>query len=189
MLMSILWMVLKTVASILVGACVLRLWIQKVRIPPANPLSQFSRAITDWLVLPLRKVVPGAGGIDWASLVGAYLICLLLSLVLFGLAGAGLMGRVPPVATMMVLALVWLADWSVFLVMGLVLVHAVLSWVNPYAPLAPAIDALTRPLLAPIRRVLPLIGNVDLSPLALLLILQVLMMVLDRVAFSLGAPL
>jgi YggT family protein len=61
----------------------------------------------------------------------------------------------------------------------LVIVQAILSWVNPFAPLAPAIQQLTQPLLAPIRKIIPLVGGVDLSPLALILLLQILLRILD----------
>jgi YggT family protein len=61
---------------------------------------------------------------------------------------------------------------------------AVLSWVNPHAPIAPTVDALTQPFLSPIRRVVPLIGGVDLSPLVLILLLQVLLTMLKSVTPS-----
>ena len=62
---------------------------------------------------------------------------------------------------------------------GAVIVSAVFSWVNPYAPLAAVFDTLTRPLLRPFRRFIPPVGGVDLSPLALLLVLQIALFVLD----------
>jgi YggT family protein len=76
-------------------------------------------------------------------------------------------------------ALVEVARLAIHLAMLVVLVSAIFSWVNPYAPLAPFFDQLSRPLLAPFRRVIPPLGGVDLSPLVLLLALQVLLMVLD----------
>jgi YggT family protein len=63
--------------------------------------------------------------------------------------------------------------------MGLVILQAILSWVNPYAPLAPAVQQLTQPILAPFRKIVPLIGGVDLSPLFLVILLQVLLIVFD----------
>jgi YggT family protein len=68
---------------------------------------------------------------------------------------------------------------TIYLIIGLVIVQAILSWVNPFAPLAPAIQQLTQPLLAPIRKIIPLVGGVDLSPLALILLLQILLSILD----------
>ena len=86
---------------------------------------------------------------------------------------------VPNPGSVLMLAAIWLVRWTVWLVIGLVIIQAILSWVNPYAPLAPAIQQLTQPFLAPIRRVIPLIGGVDLSPLVLIILLQVLLMVVD----------
>ena len=59
--------------------------------------------------------------------------------------------------------------------MGIVLLSAILSWVNPQAPFAPTLNALTRPFLAPVRRIIPLVGGVDLSPLVILIVVQVLL--------------
>jgi YggT family protein len=86
---------------------------------------------------------------------------------------------VPNPGAVLFLAVIWLIRWTIWLVIGLVIVQAILSWVNPYAPLAPAIQQLTQPFLAPIRRVVPLVGGVDLSPLVLIVLLQVLLMVVD----------
>jgi len=73
------------------------------------------------------------------------------------------------------LALVDLLRFSVYLLVFAVIVQVVLSWVNPYSPVAPVFNAMTRPFMRPLRRIVPPIGNVDLSPLVLLLILQVLL--------------
>jgi YggT family protein len=75
------------------------------------------------------------------------------------------------------LALLEVAKISLYLVMGAVLVSAVFSWVHPYAPLAEVFNTMTRPLLKPFRRIIPPVGGVDLSPLALLLVLQIALFV------------
>jgi len=160
----------------------LRVLMQWVRIHPRNPLSPFVFAMTDWLVKPLRKGVPGYGGIDWASVMGAFLVALVLQVVLVGLqamaAGAGsaamgMMGLAIP------LALFWLLKSFAYLLMGIVLVQVVLSWVNPFSPMSGIVNELSRPFLDPLRRILPTIGNVDLSPLVFFLLLQIVMMVLQ----------
>jgi len=76
------------------------------------------------------------------------------------------------------LALLEVAKIGLYLVIGAVIVSAVFSWVNPYAPLAEVFNTLTRPLLRPFRRVIPPVGGVDLSPLALLLVLQIALFVI-----------
>jgi YggT family protein len=76
-------------------------------------------------------------------------------------------------------AVLWLARSVLYLLLGLVILQAILSWVNPFAPLAPAVQQLTEPLLSPIRRFVPLIGGVDLSPLVLVVLLQALLIFID----------
>jgi len=69
--------------------------------------------------------------------------------------------------------------WALYMLTVLVFIYVLLSLVNPHAPLAPTFDLLTRPLLAPFRRALPLVGGFDLSPIAFLLVVQILLLVLD----------
>ena len=181
---SALWFLIETLGSLLASACVLRAAAMRFQLPPRNPLSQFVIAITDWLVRPLRKVLPPSRGNDWASLAAALLIALVLGLVwavMFARGSEPVFGAIIP------LAVFWLVKWSIYLLMGLVLVHAVLSWVNPHAPIAPTIEQLTAPFLAPLRRVIPLVGGVDLSPLVLILLAQVLLTLFESMFFSLVA--
>lgn len=177
----VLWFLIETLGSLLATACVLRAAAMRFQLPPRNPVSQFVIAITDWLVRPLRRVLPPSRGNDWASLGAALLIALLL-----GLAWALLFGRGEVAfAAIVPLALFWLVKWTIYLVMGLVLLHAVLSWVNPHAPVAPTIEQLTRPFLAPLRRFIPLVGGVDLSPLVLIVLGQVLLTLFEQLFISL----
>jgi YggT family protein len=71
--------------------------------------------------------------------------------------------------------------WALLSVLWLTILYALLSWINPHAPMAPAIELLVRPFLAPFRRIIPLVGGVDLSPMALGLTVYILLMVMDRV--------
>jgi YggT family protein len=113
---------------------------------------------------------------DWASLVAALLIALIVSMLFALLVGGP---RIPNPAEIILRSVIWLARSVIYLVMGLVILQAILSWVNPYAPLAPAVQQLTQPILAPFRKIVPLIGGVDLSPLFLVILLQVLLIVFD----------
>jgi YggT family protein len=89
----------------------------------------------------------------------------------------------PPVPEVVVgLALVWLVKWALYLASLMVLVVAVLSWVNPFSPVLPVFDALTAPLLRPIRQILPNVGRFDLSPLVLFVIIQILEIILQGLA-------
>ncbi len=174
-MMSALWLLIETVGSLLATACVLRAVAWSQQLSPRNQLMQFVNAITDWIVKPLRRVLPPSRRVDWASLAAALIVSVLLALIYSML----MLARGPMFGGVLFIALFWLCKWTLYLLIGLVLLQAVLSWVNPQAPVAPVIDHLTRPFLAPIRRVMPLIGGVDLSPLVLIVAAQALLMLLE----------
>ncbi|MFA7666159.1 MAG: YggT family protein [Burkholderiaceae bacterium] len=177
------WLLVETLSSLLATACLLRAYMNRIGLGARNPIGQFILAITDWLVQPIRRLLPARGRIDWASIAAGFIIALLLAL-LFLVLFAG--GRMSPVAVVL-LAVFWLIKWSLWLLMALVIIQAVLSWVNPHAPIAPAIAALTHPFLAPIRRIVPLIGGVDLSPLVLILLVQFVLTALQSLLPGLRA--
>lgn len=162
---------LDVIAGLLGGACLLRLYMQHQRVPFGNPIGRFVFALTDWLVLPLRKVLPAMRRWDTASLVAAYLIELAQFALLWALIGGGF-------ENVFVLALFGLLRLAISTATAVVIVYAVLSWVQSDSPLSDIMDRLCAPLLRPIRRVVPLVGGIDLSPLVLLVILQVLSMLL-----------
>jgi YggT family protein len=177
MLAQILLFVLDSVCGFLTLMLLARFALQWARVPFRNPLGQFIVAVTDWMVRPLRRVVPGLFGLDLASLLLAWLWQVVYQGIALGLTGMLLAVTPAPVLVVALLALLEVVKISLYLVMGAVLVSAVFSWVNPYAPLADVFNALTRPLLRPFRRVIPSVGAVDLSPLALLLVLQIALFV------------
>jgi YggT family protein len=167
----------QTLGGLFAVAVLLRFAMQAMRVPFGNPFSQFIMRITDFAVKPLRRVIPGLGGYDWASLLLAWLTEVLVIVVLqwlggfpFSLAGAGVW------PAMLGLGAVELARLALYLIMGLVLLRAVLSWINPYSPISPIIYPLTEPLLAPFRRWLPA-SQIDFSPLVLLILCQFLLAV------------
>lgn len=167
MLLSILTLIIDTVTVLLGGVLLLRFWMQVVRVRPPSSLGHFVFQLTDWLVRPLRRLLPGVGGYDWASLIGAFLI-IVLSVTLKLLLVSGL-----SLELVLLLSILRLSQWAFYGFMGLIIIGAIFSWVNPHAPLAPFVGALTDPLLRPLRRVVPLIGNIDLSPLVALVLLQI----------------
>ncbi len=167
MLQNILSLIVNTAASVLGGVLLLRFWMQIIRVRPPISLGQFIFQISDWLVRPLRRLLPGVGGIDWASLLGAFLMA--LAAIAIDVWAASVFS----LSTVLLLALLRLCQWIFYGFMASLIIDAVFSWVNPHAPLAPFVRALNDPLLRPLRRIIPLIGNVDLSPLAALLLLQI----------------
>ncbi len=169
---------IQTLGNLFVIAVLLRFMMQLFRVPFRNSFAQFVVTLTDFAVKPLRRVVPGLLGLDWACLVLAWLVELAvvtagywLDGFPFGLAGGG----VWPV--MLGLAAVKLLSLAVYLVIGLTLVRAVLSWVNSNTPLMPVVYALTEPFLHPLRRIVPMVANVDLTPLVLFILCQLVLMV------------
>ena len=168
MLLQIISFLLDIAAGLLGGACLLRMYMQYQRVPFGNPVGRFVFALTDWLVLPLRRVLPSWGRVDSASLLGAFLIEMAQFLLLWLM-----LGRVTVLAVLPLLALFGLVRLVISGLTGLVIVYAILSWVQSDSPLVDVIDRLCAPLLRPFRKHIPLVGGIDLSPLALLVLLQV----------------
>ena len=177
MLYSIFSLVLDVLAGLVGGACLLRLYMQWLRAPFSNPLGQFVLAVSNWIVLPLRRVLPLRAGWDVASLLAALVIELVQFALLWVVAGSG--GGLEGALTVVpVLALFGVARLAVSGMTGLLMVYAVLSWVQTRSPLYATVERLCQPLLQPVRRFVPLVGGIDLSPLALLVLLQIAGMVL-----------
>jgi YggT family protein len=176
---NILLLILEAVLGFFALLLVARAYMQWVRVSLRNQIGHFVTALTDWLVLPARRVLPAAMGLDFASLVPAWLAESLLVLVEFWLRGFSF-GSSPGLAAVLILALGLIETLRlfVFLLIGIVLIAAVMIWVNPYSPLAPMFNALARPFLRPFQRVVPPVSNIDLSPLVLLLVLQIALMLL-----------
>ena len=162
---SILMLIVDTLASVLGGVLLLRFWMQAIRVRPPSPVAQFTFQLSDWLVRPLRRVVPGVGGYDWASLIGAFLVVLLASSLWL------IKGN--PFPAILLIALQRFLNWIIYGFMALLIIEAIFSWVNPHAPLAPFVRAMNEPMLRPLRRVVPLVGSLDLSLLVALILLQI----------------
>lgn len=177
MLYQITSLLLEVAAGLIAGMCLLRLYMQYQRIPMSaragNPMGNFIFALTDWLVLPLRKVLPAMGRWDTASLVGAFLIQLVRFALLWAMSGFA-----DGVLSLLVYALFGLVYLCLYGLTGMVIVYAVLSWVQTQSAVSDLMERLVMPVLIPIRRVVPLVGGVDLSPLVLLVLLQILGIVL-----------
>jgi YggT family protein len=171
--LGILQLIIDTAASVLGGVLLLRFWMQAIRVRPPAQVAQFTFTLTDWLVRPMRRLVPGVGGFDWASLIGAFLVVLLANSIML-IAGW-------PAEAIILGALFRFLNWIIYGFVALLIIEAVFSWINPHAPLAPFIHALNDPLLRPLRRVIPPIGGIDLTVLVALILLQVLQMVLGRI--------
>ena len=161
--------------ALLVYPLLLRFWMQVLRAPFRNPLGEALQALTNWIVKPLRKIIPGWFGIDFATLLPAWVLRWLWLVAELAIAGAALSGNV--LVWLVPLAFVKLLKASFYLLMAAVIVQAILSWVAPHGPIAGVLNAITFRFLQPIRRVVPLIGGqLDLSPLIVIVICQLVLL-------------
>jgi YggT family protein len=171
MLNQALRFLIDTAFGFVVYAALLRFIMQWMRAPFRNPIGQAVTALTDWAVKPLRKLLPGFGGYDWASLFFAWLGQVLWLAALAALGSAEFSGTLA--GYLLALAVIELLKASLWILMGAVFIQAILSWVAPDGPLAGVLNALTFRVLAPIRRVIPpLGGSLDLSPLIVIVLAQ-----------------
>lgn len=176
MLAQIAETLIDAVSAFFVFALLARFHMQWLRVSFRNQVGQFVIAVSNWIVLPARRVVPALAGFDLATLTSAWLLQALGLFLIGALRGMGpAQYSGAALAALLLVALVDLLRYSLYILSFAVVVQAVLSWINPYTPLGPVFDAFTRPFLRPLQRRLPLIANVDLSPLVLLVLLQVLL--------------
>ncbi|EKQ6335228.1 TPA: YggT family protein [Pseudomonas aeruginosa] len=180
--------ILQTLGSLYLLIVLLRFILQLVRADFYNPLSQFIVRATKPLLNPLRRIIPGFGGIDLASLVLAILIQLVLMILILMLMGYGVGGFI-----------MQLLIWSIIAVTSLFLkvfffaliISVILSWVAPgsYNPGAQLVNQICEPLLLPFRKLLPNLGGLDLSPIFAFLALKLIdMLVINNLAAMTGMP-
>jgi YggT family protein len=180
---NIILLLLETSFTILGAAFLARCWLHSIRFHPFNPFSQLIMRATDWLVKPLRSILPAPKNLDLASLVGAYIVAFVYSIAIWMVSMRAVM-PLDIIAPALGTAAMTLCRWALNLIIWLTLIQAVLSWVNPMAPVMPVLRTLTAPMLEPIRRIMPNLGGVDLSPLVLLIMAQVAIMVINQISFT-----
>ena len=166
----------ETVFGFFVLLLLARFHFQWLRVPFRNPVGEFELATTSWLVMPARRVIPGLAGLDLASLLLAWV---LQSLCVWAV--ASMRGIDPGLLDVVARAALDLLRYSLYILVFAIIVQVVFSWINPYAPMAPVFNAMTGPFLRPLRRFIPPLGNVDLTPLVLLIVIQIILIVLANV--------
>lgn len=165
----------------------LRLLFQLVRASFYNPVSQFIVTLTQPPMQFLRRFIPGLFGVDLAAVV---LLVALQVLEIYLI--AWLQGAAPAVGGVFVLAVAQLIEFTIYVYIVAILIRVVLSWVNPYGtrhPVGDLLYSLTEPMLAPARRLIPPIGGLDLSPIAVFVLLQLTLMLIVRPLHDLGSGL
>jgi YggT family protein len=177
MLIQVLQFLVENLLGLFALALLLRFHMQWLRAPVRNPLSQFLAALTDWAVVPARRFIPGAGGFDLATLILAWLVEVVIRITVYWVLGPG---PGPEVVTGLILigllAALQLIKLSLWILILTVVMQAILTWVHPYSPAMPLLNSFTRPFLRVFQKRIPPVGNVDLSPLFVLLLCQVLLM-------------
>ncbi len=174
---QILNFVLENGAYFFTLALLTRFAMQWARVPFRNPVGQFVITVTDWIVRPARRVIPTAWGHDLPSLLLAWLFQAVYLGVIYSL--SGFFSAAPGhVAVMALVAVINTATIACHFAIGVVIVSALLSWINPHAPIAPLVNAVAGPLLRPFQRIIPLVGGIDLSPIALFFAAQLIMIAL-----------
>ena len=180
--------IVQTLGSLYLLIVLLRFILQLVRADFYNPLSQFTVKVTQPLLKPLRRIIPGFGGLDLASLALAILVQLVLMVLVILIAGAN-----PAAVGLQLLVWAIIAVTSLFLKIFFfaMIISVILSWVAPgsYNPGAQLVNQICEPLLAPFRRLLPNLGGLDISPIFAFIALNLLdRFVIGNLAMMSGMP-
>lgn len=184
MLGDIIRFLLEITFMIFGAALIGRAWIHAVRLHPFNPLSRTIYQATNWLVLPIRKLVPAGSTLDWSSLVATWLTAALY-LVLMWLVSTRMLIPAALLPALLGASVLLVAKWTLNVIVWMTFLQAILSWVHPLSPVMPLLQTLTAPMLEPIRRILPSRSTIDFSPLVLFILAQIVLMMIGRLTFSL----
>jgi len=157
------------------GIVLLRFHAVWMNVPMRNPVGEFVMALTNFAVLPLRRKLPSLGKFDFASFMVSAALAWCYLLAALWLKGYPF-DFFPGIALLFWTALE-LARLSLYLLMIALLLQAILSWTNPHSPVQPFLNAITYRFVRPLQRIIPLVGNVDLSPLVVLIGCQLLLIV------------
>jgi len=147
----------------------LRIMLQVVRADFYNPISQFIVRVTNPLVVPMRRLIPGRRGFDLPTLVVLVVLELIVTLVLLALNGA-----VPGVGVLLWLVIFRLIDLVIGTYLICIFVYVILSWIAQasYSPFAMFLGQIVEPVLRPARRLIRPIGGLDVSPLIVMVLLM-----------------
>jgi len=153
----------------------LRFLFQWARADFYNPVSQFLVKVTNPLLVPVRRLIPGLFGLDMAALLIMFLLGFLKLVLMMLVTG----GSILP-ATFAIYTVAELLQLAIYIFIFTLIVQAIISWINPhsYNPVTALLYSLNQPLLRPAQRILPDLGGLDLSPLLVLIVLQLLLMLL-----------
>lgn len=176
MLTSVLDFLIRNLLEFLILLLLARFYLQAAKVSFRHPLGQFVLALTNWLVLPVRKLIPPFKSYDSTSLVLAWLTALGMHSLLLAITPWPFdFSSSASIIALALTATLELIKMSLYLLFAAVIGQAVMSWIAPYNPLMPTLTGLTAPFLRPIQKIIPPIGGVDISPLLLILLIQLIL--------------
>jgi len=175
MLNNAILFLLKTLLDLLTIAFLLRFYFQLTKVSFQTQAAQLIVSLTNFAVKPTRRIVPSIGRLDLSTLLLAYSTQVVLSLLSFWLKGFPFLIVGSQIWLVMLgIAALSIASMSLTIFLYAVLIQAILSWVNPYTPIAPVLSNLTNPILNWLRKYIPTAGNVDLTQLVFIIAAQLL---------------
>ena len=166
---------LSTILNILTMMFLVRFLMQATKTPFHNPIGQIVIALTDFAVKPVRKFIPSWKKIDLSTLFLAFLTQILLQFSLLWFRDFPFeVAHVPIAPSILGLSLIGVIRTIIDIFFYAIFLQVILSWINPHTPIAPVLSSLTRPILAPIQRMVPSVSGIDFSPFVAIILLQML---------------
>ena len=166
---------------------ILRYLLTIVRVDSLNPLSALIIKVTNPLLKPLRRTIPGYFGIDWASIISLFLVQA-IEIILVALI---ITGGIPAFSGLTILTIAYLLRTILYIYLFIIIVQVIISWLNPnvYNPITTIMYQISEPILKPIRQFIPSSGGLDFSPLVALIIINLLMILIISPLMDLGQKL
>lgn len=177
----------QTVIGIYMIAVLLRFLLQLVRADFYNPVSQFVVKATSPVLNPLRRIIPGFGGVDIASLVLVVTLQVLQLVIVILLMGY----QLPNIIMLLVWSLIGLLGLIVNFFFFAIILQIILSWVAPHnhSPAVGLLYQITEPIMAPARKLLPAMGGIDFSPILTIMVIQIIkIVVIQNLVISFSVP-
>lgn len=180
-------LLINTFVSLYVLIILLRFLLQLVKADFYNPVSQFIVKVTNPLVIPLRRIIPSVAGLDSSSLLLAWLLQAIGMGIVFTLITGG---QFPPILYLCGWAVLALFQTLLNIYLFSILIIVILSWIAPqsYNPAVLLLHQLTGPVLSRIRKIMPDMGTLDLSPIIAFLLIQVIQIFVRHLAASIQLP-
>ncbi len=170
--------------DIVILALLLRYLLAKVKTNSYNPLSEVIMKLTNPLLVPLRRVMPGYLGIDWSSVIALLLIQSTKLTIIQVIMKGGLLA----IDGLVILTVANLLEMVLYIYMFTIIIQVIISWINPsvHSPVTTIMQQLTEPILRPARKITRFGGSLDFSPLLVLVIIQLLMILIISPLMDIG---